>query len=132
MGRTRVKNVSGAARTPKSNLKRGIKPRTGQPKNQPKNQKTPAKARPKVQVTTSVRRGEVIRAQRMLASDVTMRATQHVINNPVNKSIFNGNKGKQISPITLKKTRPHPKAVRIIPLGGLGEAGMAKHGGDRV
>lgn len=127
MGRTRVKNVSGAARTPKSNLKRGIKPRTGQPKNQPKNQKTPAKARPKVQVTTSVRRGEVIRAQRMLASDVTMRATQHVINNPVNKSIFNGNKGKQISPITLKKTRPHPKAVRIIPLGGLGEAGIGKN-----
>lgn len=127
MGQTRIKNVSGATRTSTANFKHGIKPRAGQPKNQPKNQKTPIKTRSKVQVTTSVRRGEVIRAQRMLASDVTMRATQHIISNPVNKSIFNGNKGQQISPIALKKAKPNPQAVKIIPLGGLGEAGIGKN-----
>lgn len=123
MGRTRIKNVSGAAQTPKPSPKRGTKPRTGQPKNQ----RTSSKPRAKVQVATNVRRGEVLRAQRMLASDVTMRATQHVVTNPVNKSVFNGNKGQQISPVALKKARPNPKAVRIIPLGGLGEAGIGKN-----
>ena len=127
MGQTRIKNVQGSAHAPRTNVRHGAKPRTNQPKNQPRNQKTPSRMRPKVQVTTGVRRGEVIRAQRMLASDVTMRATQHIITNPVNKSIFNGNNGQQISPIALKKSRPNPQAVRIIPLGGLGEVGIGKN-----
>ena len=125
MGQTRIKNVGG--NQPQSSQKTGVRRPANQPKNQPKNQKAPAKPRTKVQVSTSVRRGEVIRAQRMLASDVTLRASQHIVTNPVNKSVFNGNKGQQISPIALKKVRPNPNAVRIIPLGGLGEAGIGKN-----
>lgn len=124
MGQTRIKNVGA---TPTKNQQARFKPATKQPKNQVKNQKSAPKARVKVQVSTSVRRGEVLRAQRMLASDVTMRATQHIISNPVNKSEFNGNKGQQVSPIALKKVRPNPDAVRIIALGGLGESGIGKN-----
>lgn len=124
MGQTRIKN---AGNTPKANFRRGGNNRPAQPKNQPRNQKTAQKMRPKVQISTTVRRGEVLRAQRMLASDVTMRATQHIVNNPVNKSAFNGNSGQQVSPIALKKVRSNPNAVRIIPLGGLGESGIGKN-----
>lgn len=124
MGQTRIKNVGAM---PTANKPARFKPNTKQPKNQVKNQKSVPKARVKVQVSTSVKRGDVIRAQRMLASDVTMRASQHIITNPVNKSKFNGNKGQQISPIALKKVRPNPNAVRIIPLGGLGECGIGKN-----
>jgi hypothetical protein len=35
---------------------------------------------------TSTRRGEVFRAQRRTSEDVNLRASQHIINVPVNKS----------------------------------------------
>src|SRR6478672_6424165 len=46
---------------------------------------------------TSTRRGEVFRAQRRTSEDVNLRASQHIINVPVNKSIYNGYDGKQFS-----------------------------------
>lgn len=108
---------------------RVAKKSTTQPKGQPRNQKTPNRPKlQKIQVAPSTRRGEVLRAQRMVASDVTMRATQHVVDSvPVNKSRFNGNKGQQLTPTALRKLRPHPDSVKIIPLGGLGEVGIGKN-----
>ena len=44
----------------------------------------------KVNLPTTTRRGAVIRAQRMISNDINMRATQHIVNIPVNKSLFNG------------------------------------------
>ena len=77
---------------------------------------------------TSVRKGEAFRAQRRTNETVNMRASQHVIDVPVNKSIYNGYDGKQYSPVEQKK-QPHfngPK-LRIIPIGGLGEMGIGKN-----
>ena len=97
------------------------------PKGQPENHKNLPSRQPKIQVATTTRRGEVIRAQRMVSNDVNMRATQHIVTTPVNKSAFNGNHGLQITPMTLKKSHPDPEAVRIIPIGGLGEIGIGKN-----
>ena len=44
----------------------------------------------KVNLPTTTRRGAVVRAQRMISNDINMRATQHIVNIPVNKSLFNG------------------------------------------
>jgi ribonuclease J len=77
-------------------------------------------------VTT--RKGEVIRAQRRTNEDVNLRASQHVIDIPVNKSTYNGYEGKQYSLAEQKNIRKDnfPK-LRIIPLGGLGEMGIGKN-----
>lgn len=77
---------------------------------------------------TSTRRGEVFRAQRRTSEDVNLRASQHVINVPVNKSIYNGYSGQQFSLAEQKKIRPSrgPK-LRIIPIGGVGEMGIGKN-----
>ena len=77
---------------------------------------------------TSTRRGEVFRAQRRTSEDVNLRASQHVINVPVNKSIYNGYDGQQFSLAEQKKIRPYngPK-LRIIPIGGVGEMGIGKN-----
>ena len=77
---------------------------------------------------TSTRRGEVFRAQRRTSEDVNQRASQHVINVPVNKSVYNGYGGQQFSIAEQKKLRPAqgPK-LRIIPIGGVGEMGIGKN-----
>jgi ribonuclease J len=46
---------------------------------------------------TSTRKGEVFRAQRRTSENVNVRASQHIINVPVNKSLYNGYDGKQFS-----------------------------------
>jgi len=77
---------------------------------------------------TQTRRGEVFRAQRRTSEDVNARASQHIINVPVNKSVFNGYDGRQFS-VADQKRQPKtngPK-LRIIPLGGLGEMGIGKN-----
>ena len=81
-----------------------------------------------VLANTQTRRGEVFRAQRRTSDDVNARASQHVINVPVNKSIFNGYGGRQFSMADQKKQprSPGPR-LRIIPLGGLGEMGIGKN-----
>ena len=70
---------------------------------QTRSQKTDAK---KVSLPTTTRRGAVVRAQRMISNDINMRATQHIVNIPVNKSLFNGFNGEQLTASTLKKLRP--------------------------
>lgn len=77
---------------------------------------------------TQTRRGEVFRAQRRTSEGVNLRASQHIINIPVNKSIFNGYDGKQYSLADQKKQpRTNGPKLRIIPLGGLGEMGIGKN-----
>lgn len=77
---------------------------------------------------TQTRKGEVFRAQRRTSEGVNIRASQHIINIPVNKSIYNGYKGKQFS---LQEAKKMPKyngpKLRVIPIGGLGEMGIGKN-----
>lgn len=75
----------------------------------------------------SVRKGEMVHHQRMLSQDVNAQATQHIIGIPVNKSRYNGYKGNQVTTAQLKAARPDPDAVRIIPMGGVGEFGIGKN-----
>ena len=81
-----------------------------------------------VLANTQTRKGEVFRAQRRTSEDVNVRASQHIINVPVNKSMFNGYGGRQFSPADLKKQpRTNGPKLRIIPIGGLGEMGIGKN-----
>ena len=79
--------------------------------------------------STNTRRGEVFRAQRRTSENVNVRASQHVIDIPVNKSTYNGYAGPQFSLSDRKKQRPNPPrpTLRVIPLGGLGEMGIGKN-----
>lgn len=77
---------------------------------------------------TSTRRGEVFRAQRRTSEDVNLRASQHIINVPVNKSVYNGYEGKQFSLADQKRQKPtRGPLLKIMPIGGLGEMGIGKN-----
>jgi ribonuclease J len=80
--------------------------------------------------STTIRKGEVFRAQRRTSENVNLRASQHMINVPVNKSIYNGYNGRQFS-LADQKNQPRPKAnvpkLKIMPIGGLGEMGIGKN-----
>ncbi len=77
---------------------------------------------------TTVRKGEAFRAQRRTSENVNLRASQHLINIPVNKSKYNGYDGRQFSPADQKKQpRFNGPKVKIIPIGGLGEMGIGKN-----
>lgn len=77
---------------------------------------------------TQTRRGEVFRAQRRTSEGVNMRASQHIINVPVNKSKYNGYDGRQFSLADYKKMpRTNGPKLRVIPIGGLGEMGIGKN-----
>lgn len=77
---------------------------------------------------TTTRKGEVFRAQRRTSEDVNVRASQHIINVPVNKSIYNGYDGRQFSIADQKKMpRTNAPKLRIMPIGGLGEMGIGKN-----
>jgi len=94
-----------------------------QPRNQPRPKSTNT-----VLANTQTRRGEVFRAQRRTSDDVNARASQHVINIPVNKSVYNGYGGRQFSAADFKKQpRTSGPKLRVIPLGGLGEMGIGKN-----
>lgn len=91
--------------------------------NQDKNQNT-------VLARTNTRRGEVQRAQRRVSENVNLRASQHVINIPVNKSIYNGYQGRQFSLADQRKRKSvgsNTPTLKVIPLGGLGEMGIGKN-----
>ena len=94
--------------------------------------KRPQQARQKSNNTvlnnTSTRKGEVFRAQRRTSENVNLRASQHVINVPVNKSIYNGYGGRQYSLADAKK-QPQTRGpvLKVMPIGGLGEMGIGKN-----
>ena len=77
---------------------------------------------------TSTRKGEVFRAQRRTSENVNLRASQHMINIPVNKSLYNGYGGRQFSLADAKK-QPRTKGpvLKVMPIGGLGEMGIGKN-----
>ena len=81
----------------------------------------------KVKLSVSTRKGDMVHHQRMLSQDVNAQATQHIIGIPVNKSRYNGYNGEQVTNAKLKAMRPDPEAVRIIPIGGVGEFGIGKN-----
>lgn len=77
---------------------------------------------------TQTRRGEVQRAARRNSELVTQVASQHVIDVPVNKSVFNGYHGEQFTLLQQKRLKQTKGPVlRIIPIGGLGEMGIGKN-----
>lgn len=77
---------------------------------------------------TTTRKGEVFRAQRRTSENVNLRASQHVINIPVNKSIYNGYSGRQFSLADAKKQpKTRGPVLKVMPIGGLGEMGIGKN-----
>ncbi len=80
-----------------------------------------------VKLLVNTRKGEMVHHQRMLSQDVNAQATQHIIGIPVNKSRYNGFKGAQLTVNQIRAARPDKDAVRIIPIGGLGEFGIGKN-----
>jgi ribonuclease J len=76
----------------------------------------------------STRKGEAYRAQRRTSENVNTRASQHVINVPVNKSIYNGYEGRQFSPVDQKRQpRYNGPKLKVTPIGGSGEMGIGKN-----
>ncbi|MEO8691256.1 MAG: ribonuclease J, partial [Candidatus Saccharimonas sp.] len=89
--------------------------------NKPKSQNTVLNA-------TTTRKGEVFRAQRRTSEGVNARASQHLVNIPVNKSKYNGYDGQQFSPsMQAKRSRASRPTLKIIPIGGVGEMGIGKN-----
>lgn len=81
-----------------------------------------------VMAKTQTRRGEVQRAARRNSEMVSKVAGQHVIDVPVNKSVYNGYKGEQFTLLQQKRLQPTKGPVlRIIPIGGLGEMTIGKN-----
>ena len=69
-------------------------PQADDAKKRPHASKQPATTNTVLSATTT-RKGEVFRAQRRTSEGVNAQASQHVINVPVNKSVYNGYGGKQ-------------------------------------
>ena len=77
---------------------------------------------------TTTRKGEVFRAQRRTSENVNLRASQHMVNVPVNKSVYNGYGGRQFSLADQPKRSKAPRpTLKVMPLGGLGEMGIGKN-----
>ena len=106
-------------------------PQGNNPNRRPQQQGQPRqKSNNTVLNSTTTRKGEVFRAQRRTSENVNVQASQHLINVPVNKSIYNGYQGRQFS-IADQKRQPRststaPK-LKIMPIGGLGEMGIGKN-----
>ena len=78
--------------------------------------------------STNTRKGEVFRAQRRTSENVSLRASQHIIDIPVNKSVYNGYGGEQFSlKMQPRQQRGGAPKLRIIPIGGVGEMGIGKN-----
>ncbi|MBC7943602.1 ribonuclease J [Candidatus Saccharibacteria bacterium] len=106
--------------------------RISTPQNDNQHKRPQQQQRPKsnntVLANTQTRKGEVFRAQRRTSEGVNLRASQHIINVPVNKSIYNGYDGRQFS-LADQKRQPQTSApkLKIMPVGGLGEMGIGKN-----
>ena len=120
-----AKNAGKGAKNASSGKKASAKAVKGS-KKATKTAQTEAEKR-KVNLSVSVRKGEMVHHQRMLSQDVNAQATQHIIGVPVDKSRYNGYNGAQVTNAQLKAARPDPEAVRVIPIGGLGEFGIGKN-----
>ncbi len=119
MGSQRIKTPQGDNQNNKP--QHGGNKNGGQPQQRPRSNNT-------VIANTQTRKGEVFRAQRRTSEDVNMRASQHLINIPVNKSVYNGYGGRQFSLADQKKqTKLAGPVLKIIPIGGLGEMGIGKN-----
>lgn len=109
-------------------VKRAKKPAKNVKKQAPAKSKAKVEAeKRKVNLSVSTKKGDMVHHQRMLSQDVNAQATQHIIGIPVNKSRYNGYNGEQITNAKLKTMRPDMEAVRIIPIGGVGEFGIGKN-----
>lgn len=77
---------------------------------------------------TKTRKGAVVHAKKRMSEDVKIRTSQHIIDIPVNKSVYNGYDGAQYSPAMDKyKKRNNQPRLRVIPIGGCGEMGIGKN-----
>ncbi len=92
------------------------------------NSQKPKPSNNTVLANTSTRKGEAFRASRRTSENVNLRASQHMVNIPVNKSIFNGYQGRQFSMADQPKRSRGPRpTLRVMPIGGLGEMGIGKN-----
>ena len=121
------KSAKKAGKPAKSSGKTGKKAQNPKKPSKAATKKAAAAEKRKVNLSVSTRKGEMVHHQRMLSQDVNAQATQHIIGVPVNKSRYNGYNGKQVTNAMLKSARPDPEAVRIVPIGGLGEIGIGKN-----
>ncbi len=97
----------------------------------PKKQQKRRKPDTSIVAATNTHRGEVFRAARRNSDLVNQMASQHIIDVPVNKSIYNGYSGHQFTTGDMKRANKLPitkeKTLKVIPLGGLGEMGIGKN-----
>lgn len=119
------KSIKTAKKTTKTAVKSAKTVKTAVKTKKTKSEST--EKRRDVNLLVSTRKGEMVHHQRMLSQDVNAQATQHIIGIPVNKSRYNGYHGNQVTMSQLRAARPHKDAVRIIPIGGLGENGIGKN-----
>ena len=119
------KSIKTAKKTTKTAVKSAKTVKTAAKTKKSKSETT--EKRRDVNLLVSTRKGEMVHHQRMLSQDVNAQATQHIIGIPVNKSRYNGYHGNQVTMSQLRAARPHKDAVRIIPIGGLGENGIGKN-----
>lgn len=119
------KSIKTAKKTTKTAVKSAKTVKTAVKTKKAKSEST--EKRRDVNLLVSTRKGEMVHHQRMLSQDVNAQATQHIIGIPVNKSRYNGYHGNQVTMSQLRAARPHKDAVRIIPIGGLGENGIGKN-----
>lgn len=119
------KSIKAAKKTTKTAVKSAKTVKTATKTKKAKSEST--EKRRDVNLLVSTRKGEMVHHQRMLSQDVNAQATQHIIGIPVNKSRYNGYHGNQVTMSQLRAARPHKDAVRIIPIGGLGENGIGKN-----
>lgn len=119
------KSIKTAKKTTKTAVKSAKTVKTAAKTKKAKSEST--EKRRDVNLLVSTRKGEMVHHQRMLSQDVNAQATQHIIGVPVNKSRYNGYHGNQVTMSQLRAARPHKDAVRIIPIGGLGENGIGKN-----
>ena len=119
------KSIKATKKTTKTAVKSAKTVKTAAKTKKAKSEST--EKRRDVNLLVSTRKGEMVHHQRMLSQDVNAQATQHIIGIPVNKSRYNGYHGNQVTMSQLRAARPHKDAVRIIPIGGLGENGIGKN-----
>ena len=101
------------------------------------NKRPQVKKKSGIQVLDNVktRRGEVLRAARRISDNVNAQASQHIIDVPTNRSVYNGFNGEQFNKDFAKKlaaaNRNAKKSggptLKVIPVGGVGEMGIGKN-----